>query len=181
MKGINANKVRKRDFNLTELQKYKQGLEELQQWDLIVSTDYKLTTDKLEHYIVSMHPDFVVIDHLGLMTTHGSGSLYEKITDLSRRLKIIATEHNIPMLILVQLNRDIKQRQNKRPILSDIRESGAIEQDSDFVIFVHRQSVYDEFAPENEIELIVAKNRHGKGNRIVKMKINIETQEVLLT
>ena len=96
---------------------------------------------------------------------------------LSRKIKCLATEFNIPILVLVQLNRNLKERADKRPILSDIRESGAIEQDADFVLFAHRECLYGT-APNNEIDIIIAKNRHGDNNKIVKLRFDLETQNI---
>ena len=115
----------------------------------------------------------VVIDYLQLMTSAGgkerSGDNRQQIvSDISRALKIMAKELNVPVLCLSQLSRANESRTNKRPMLSDLRESGAIEQDADIVLFLYRAAYYnsqngeDSQANENEAECIVAKNRHGE-------------------
>lgn len=179
--GLNALKYRTFGFNFNEMQLYKQGLEDLKQWKLNVVCDYNLTCEKMKKYIREQKKkelDFVIIDYLGLIQGYGNKSLYEKSTNISRNIKLIATELRIPILVLVQLNRSLKDRQDKTPILSDIRESGAIEQDADFVLFAHRQGVYDKQIDPRVLELVIAKNRHGESNKIVKLFFDTETQRI---
>lgn len=178
LQGLSSKKFRNFGFNALELQRYEKGLEELKQWNLNVVCDYNLTIEKMEMYIKQQKKvDFVILDYLGLLNGYNNKSLYEKSTLLSRKIKCLATEFNIPILVLVQLNRNLKERADKRPILSDIRESGAIEQDADFVLFAHRECLYGS-APNNEIDIIIAKNRHGDNNKIVKLRFDLETQNI---
>ena len=103
----------------------------------------------------------VVVDYFGLISVEGEAKgRYEDYTQISGRLKQLACTLNIPILCLAQLNRETEKRTKKRPGLSDLRDTGAIEQDADGVIFLHREGYYSEDAPP-EIELILAKNRHG--------------------
>ena len=110
----------------------------------------------------------VVIDYLQLMTSAGgkerSGDTRQQIvSDISRALKIMAKELNVPVLCLSQLSRANESRTNKRPMLSDLRESGAIEQDADIVMFLYREDYYEkESENHNLAECIIAKNRHGE-------------------
>ena len=111
----------------------------------------------------------VVIDYLQLMTSSGAKNTYsgenrqQVISDISRSLKIMAKELNVPVLCLSQLSRANESRQDKRPMLSDLRESGAIEQDADEVLFIYREDYYNkETEKQNIAECIVAKNRHGE-------------------
>lgn len=115
----------------------------------------------------------VVIDYLQLMTASGNKTNYsgenrqQVVADISRSLKIMAKELNVPILCLSQLSRANENRQDKRPMLSDLRESGAIEQDADEVMFIYRDDYYNENSEEpNVAELIVAKNRHGETGTI---------------
>lgn len=174
-----ASKYRSFGYNLTEMMKYKQGLENLKEWNLHVVADYNLTPDKIRTYIQEQKKkklDFVIIDYLGLIQGYNNKSLYEKTTVISRRIKLIATEFNIPILVLVQLNRNFKDREDKRPMLSDIRESGAIEQDSDFVLFAHRPEQCGTESEKDCLEIIVAKNRHGVSQKIVALDFDLKTQ-----
>lgn len=111
----------------------------------------------------------VVIDYLQLMQSAGNGRSYagenrqQAVSDMSRMLKIMAKELNVPVICLSQLSRANESRSDKRPLLSDLRESGAIEQDADIVIGLYREGYYDrECAMPNDAEAIILKNRHGE-------------------
>ena len=114
----------------------------------------------------------VVIDYLQLMTSAGgkgySGeNRQQAVSDISRMLKIMAKELQVPVLCLSQLSRANEKRDNKRPMLSDLRESGAIEQDADIVMFLYRDDYYNEDSEKHNIaECIVAKNRHGETGKV---------------
>lgn len=107
----------------------------------------------------------IVIDYLQLIQGSRSVNRQQEVSEISRQLKIIAKELKVPVIALSQLSRNVEQRQDKRPILSDIRESGSIEQDADIVAFLYRDDYYQqqkEGQPESNVtELILAKNRHG--------------------
>ena len=109
--------------------------------------------------------DLIVIDYLQLMTADGRNENRQlEVSEISRRLKAIALELKVPLLACAQLSRANMQRSDKRPMLSDLRDSGSIEQDADVVMFLHRPNYYDESAPaeqKNIAELIVAKQRNG--------------------
>ena len=118
----------------------------------------------------------VVIDYLQLMQTSGSGHSYasesrtQAVSDMSRMLKIMAKELNVPVICLSQLNRANEGRTNKRPMLSDLRESGSIEQDADIVIALYRDGYYNkETENPNLAEAIVLKNRHGETKTVELM------------
>ena len=104
----------------------------------------------------------IVIDYLQLMT---SGKRVEnrqqEVSEFSRQLKLLAKELNVPVVAISQLNRSPEQRADKKPMLSDLRESGSIEQDADVVILLHREDLYDQQARSGEADLIVAKHRNG--------------------
>ena len=109
----------------------------------------------------------VIIDYLQLMSGSGNGKSSDNrvqvVSDISRSLKIMAKELNVPVICLSQLNRSSESRQDKRPMMSDLRESGAIEQDADVVMFIYRDDYYNPNTEEKNIaECIVAKNRHGE-------------------
>ena len=109
----------------------------------------------------------VIIDYLQLMNGSGYGkggdSRVNVVSEISRSLKIMAKELNVPVICLSQLSRAVESRTDKRPIMSDLRESGAIEQDADSVMFLYRDEYYNENTEEKGVaECIVAKNRHGE-------------------
>ena len=179
--GLNSLKYRTFGFSYEEMQTYKQGLEKLKNMKLNVVCDYGLSCEKLKTYIRQQKRtqlDFVIVDYLGLLQGYNNKSLYEKTTNISRNIKLIATELNIPILVLVQLNRSLKDRQDKTPVLSDIRESGAIEQDADFVLFAHRPGIYNKEIDPRELELVIAKNRHGESNKTIKLNFDLATQKI---
>ena len=124
------------------------------------------------------NPDLVVIDYLQLMSTgRRDGNRVQEISELTRNLKILAKEINVPVICLSQLSRASEQRQDHRPQLSDLRDSGSIEQDADIVLFLYRDGYYERekgaetvqaAVDQNSGECIVAKNRHGE-TTIVKL------------
>ncbi|WP_370634705.1 DnaB-like helicase C-terminal domain-containing protein [Nocardiopsis sp. MT53] len=105
----------------------------------------------------------VVVDYLQLVQTDGRyDSKQQEVTEISRALKLLAQELGITMVALSQLNRRSEDRAGKRPQMSDLRESGAIEQDSDIVILLHREDLHDKDSPRSgEADLLVVKHRNG--------------------
>lgn len=104
----------------------------------------------------------VLIDYLTLI--HNAGEFHSdhaKVSDISARLKAISKEYDCPVITLAQLSRAVEQRQDKRPLLSDLRESGSIEQDADMIMFLYRESYYDREIKNDDLEIIVAKHRDG--------------------
>ncbi|KXT77802.1 Replicative DNA helicase (SA14-24) [Streptococcus sp. DD13] len=110
----------------------------------------------------------ILIDYLQLITGTGRENRQQEVSEISRQLKILAKELKVPVIALSQLSRGVEQRQDKRPVLSDIRESGSIEQDADIVAFLYRDDYYERGGeedasaiPNNIIEVIIEKNRSG--------------------
>jgi replicative DNA helicase len=112
----------------------------------------------LEH-----HLDLIIVDYLQLMggDTRNENRVQE-VSYISRNLKVLARELNVPVLAAAQLSRAVEQRSDKRPVLSDLRESGSLEQDSDIVMFIYRPDQYEkDTVKQNVAEIIIAKHRNG--------------------
>lgn len=110
----------------------------------------------------------ILIDYLQLISGTGRENRQQEVSEISRQLKILAKELKVPVIALSQLSRGVEQRQDKRPVLSDIRESGSIEQDADIVAFLYRDDYYaregedgEEIEEDNTVEVIIEKNRSG--------------------
>ncbi len=105
----------------------------------------------------------VFIDYLGLIKPSEGygGNMNLQITEISKNLKAMAKDFHCPVICLSQLNRSVEQRQNKRPMMSDIRDSGSVEQDADVIIFLYREKYYDKTLTDSTLELIITKNRNG--------------------
>jgi replicative DNA helicase len=131
---------------------------------------------------VQHHIGMVVVDYIQLM--YGSGrseNRTQEVSEISRALKALARELNIPVIALSQLSRAPEQRGDRRPQLSDLRESGAIEQDSDVVMFLYREGLHNEQVPRTKTELILAKHRNGPTGDVPLLFMEMQTRFVNVT
>lgn len=134
---------------------------------LIVDESSTQTIDTLEARIRQLHMeqelDLAVIDHLGLVVLPGKGRPDQETGEITRRLKALAKDLQIPIICLVQLNRSVEARADKRPLMSDLRESGRIEEDADLVMMIYRDDYYNAKSPhKGYAELLLRKNREGE-------------------
>lgn len=165
---INQSKLRNGDLSDEDWRGFNSAFEKLKDTKLFIDDSPGLSPMdmrsrvrrlKREHGDVGM----VVIDYLQLMQIRGtSENRTGEISEISRSLKLLAREFKCPVIALSQLNRSLEQRPNKRPVMSDLRESGAIEQDADVITFIYRDEVYNEDSPEKGVaEIIIGKQRNG--------------------
>ena len=106
--------------------------------------------------------DLIIIDYLQLMTNGNSNNRVQEVSEISRGIKSLARELDVPIIALSQLSRAVESRPDKRPVLSDLRESGSIEQDADIVMMIYREDYYDEFTDKKGVtEIFIRKNRNG--------------------
>lgn len=149
-----------------DYEKLAQGINNLENFDLTI-IDRGVTTDEIEEGIKEGKPRVVIIDYLQLIECRKKMDRVTQIDDTMKNLKRISKEYGVVIFILSQLSRALESRIDKRPLLSDFRESGSIENISDVVIFLYRPEYYTPFGNDNEIqikgetEVIIAKNRFG--------------------
>ena len=143
-----------------DAQKLRTGQLNDQEWERLIESAGVIGKSKL-----MIDDTMIIIDYLQLMSGSGgrsSDSRQQEISDISRSLKAVARELSVPVLALSQLSRAVEQRPDHRPMLSDLRESGAIEQDADVVMFIYRDDYYNHDSPDKGIsEIIIAKQRNG--------------------
>jgi len=163
--GVNMQSVRTGSLSDAELIRFAESLEPLSAASIYIDDSAGASVPEIRSKCRRLKSrvglDLVVIDYLQLM--QGSGRRDNRvleISDMTRMLKIMARELNVPVLLLSQLSRGPEQRADHRPIMADLRESGAIEQDADVIMLLYRPAVYDQ-SDDNTTEVIVAKHRNG--------------------
>ena len=166
--GVDAQKLRNGNLTEADWERLVEGAEGVARSNLIIDDTPGITLaelrSKCRKYKLENKLGIIMIDYLQLMSGGGrsSDSRQQEISDISRGLKSLARELNVPVVALSQLSRAVEQRPDHRPMLSDLRESGAIEQDADMVMFLYRDSYYNKDTEmKNLAEVIVAKQRNG--------------------
>lgn len=164
---VDSQKIRTGNLNDDEWSRLIEGAGVVGESNLIIDDTPGISISELRSkcrkYKIDHDIGIVIIDYLQLMTGNGkTDSRQQEISDISRSLKSLARELNVPVVALSQLSRAVEQRPDHRPMLSDLRESGAIEQDADVVMFIYRDDYYHKDTEEKNIaEIIVAKQRNG--------------------
>jgi replicative DNA helicase len=167
---VESSKIRTGSFNKQEFQRIVKSIERMKEKPMIIDDQPGLSITNLRSKARRMKEvhniKLLIIDYLQLLSGsrpyYNSENRQQEISEISRMLKNLARELNIPILCGSQLSRKVEDRTNKRPIMSDLRESGAIEQDADIVIMLYREGYYYPANDTGLTELIVNKNRHGK-------------------
>ena len=171
---IDQQKVRAASMNKDELNRFMESSKKLQDLPLYVDDSSMLSPMELRaraRRIFRQEPkglSLIVVDYLQLMQIPGSQeNRVNQISEISRSLKMLAKDLNVPVVAISQLNRAVDQRPNKKPIMSDLRDSGAIEQDADVILFIYRDVIYNEDSEEgNKAEIIIGKQRNGPIGKI---------------
>ncbi len=166
---VDAQRLRTGRLDTSDWDKLGTALGKLNEAPILIDETAALNPLELRSRARRLHREYgglglVVIDYLQLMSAASSGTENRatEISEISRSLKAMAKELAVPVIALSQLNRSLEQRPNKRPVMSDLRESGAIEQDADLILFIYRDEVYNEDSPDKGIaEIIIGKQRNG--------------------
>jgi len=165
--GVNSHRLRQGHLTDEEWPLFIRATGELAQYPLWIDDTPSISTSAMRAKAIRLHAerglDLILVDYLQLMTAPGRHeNRTQEVSALSRSLKALARELNVPVIAAAQISRAVEQRQDKRPMLSDLRESDSIEADADVVMFIYRDEVYNaqsEF--KNMAEVIVAKHRNG--------------------
>jgi len=163
--GVNMQSVRTGSISDMDLVKIATSLDPLSKADIYIDDSPGCGVAEIRSKCRRLKSrtglDMIVIDYLQLMQTSGKhDNRVLEISETTRKLKIMARELNVPVILLSQLSRGPEQRSDHRPVMADLRESGAIEQDADVIMLLYRPAVYDQ-SDDNTTEVIVAKHRNG--------------------
>lgn len=165
---VEADKIKKGNLDINDWKNINYALNELNKTKIVIDDTPGISVmemrNKCRRLKAEQGLDLIVVDYLQLMTFDGRAeSRQQEIAALSRNLKLLAREMNCPVIVLSQLSRKPEERQDKRPLLSDLRESGSIEQDADIVIFLYRDDYYNDNSEKPGVcEVNIAKHRSGE-------------------
>ena len=168
--GVSSEKLRRANMDPVDWEKVIAAADRMSKSKLFIDDTPGLTVQdmrsKLRRLKVEHGLDLVIVDYIQLMQGRNSGkgseNRQQEVSEISRNLKLIAREFNVPLIALSQLSRSVESRPDKRPVLSDLRESGSLEQDADIVIFLYRDKYYDENSEMGDkAEVLIRKHRNG--------------------
>ena len=168
--GVSSEKLRRANMDPADWEKGIAAADRMSKSKLFIDDTPGLTVQdmrsKLRRLKVEHGLDLVIVDYIQLMQGRnagkGSENRQQEVSEISRNLKLIAREFNVPVIALSQLSRSVESRPDKRPVLSDLRESGSLEQDADIVIFLYRDKYYDENSEKGDnAEVLIRKHRNG--------------------
>ncbi|WP_438447435.1 replicative DNA helicase [Gorillibacterium sp. sgz5001074] len=164
--NIDQNRMRTGDLQGDDWEKVTMAIGAISESPIYIDDSGTITVSEIRSKCRRLQKEkglgLILIDYLQLIQGRGKKSRQEEVADISRSLKQLARELDVPIIALSQLSRSVEQRQDKRPMMSDLRDSGSIEQDADIVAFLYRDDYYDkESEKKNIIEIIIAKQRNG--------------------
>lgn len=180
---LNQHRAKVGQLNEAEFGKLHAAAEKLREVGLYLNETGALTINEVRAMSRRLHREvgglhLIVIDYIQLMqSSERRDNRAQEVEEISRGLKALAKELHVPVIALSQLNRGLEQRPNKRPIMSDLRDSGAIEQDADMIAFIYRDEVYNEESPDKGIaEIIIGKQRNGPTGTVHLSFVNALTR-----
>ena len=165
---VNSQKARTGELNESEWERIAECTDKLHEAPILIDDSVGITISDIRAKARRTkqkypHLGLIIIDYLQLIEDKSTAERFQQISSISRGLKSLARELEVPIIALSQLSRRVEERTSKLPMLSDLRESGAIEQDADVVMFVHREEYYDKENPDlkNKAKIVIAKQRNG--------------------
>lgn len=173
---VSIHKLRTGTLNDEEWSKINEAVQKLKTYNIFVDDTPGIKVSEMYAKARKLAKDegltMIVVDYIQLIQATGkSDSRQQEVSEISRRLKAMARELNVPVIALSQLSRSVEARQDKRPVLSDLRESGALEQDADLVLFLYRDAYYnreeDNSNAREDVELLLSKHRNGPTGKVV--------------
>ena len=174
--GVEIQKLRTGQLNDEDWSKVNEATQRLKQMNFFIDDTPGIKVSEMYAKARKLAQDeglyMIVVDYIQLIQATGkSDSRQQEVSEISRRLKAMARELNVPIIALSQLSRSVEARQDKRPMLSDLRESGALEQDADLVLFLYRDAYYNRDENDNsnreDVELLIAKHRNGPTGKVL--------------
>ncbi|WP_217587491.1 replicative DNA helicase [Lentibacillus saliphilus] len=165
--SINGQKWRSMAFSTADYEQAFHAIGEIADWELAILDQKRTLMDITASIRKRLHDDpdgqhLIIIDYLQLITPANRRERRDlEVGEITRELKLLAIELNIPIILLSQLSRGVEARQNKRPLMSDLRESGNIEQDADVIFFLYRDDYYQRKEDQDRLEVIISKQRNG--------------------
>jgi replicative DNA helicase len=177
--GIDSHRLRTGFIEEGEWAKIAQAIGELSECPIYIDDTPGISIMELRTKARRLQAEhdlgFVIVDYLQLMQGRMTDNRVQEVSEISRSLKALARELSVPVLACSQLSRAVEQRPKNRPQLSDLRESGSIEQDADIVMFIYREELYDRETPRRNIaDVIVAKHRNGP---LADIELRFEAQQ----
>ena len=167
---VNAKEIKKGNIHGIDFQTIYACAKELESKISIIEDSAKIGIsdlfNRVHHWIETVEIDIVFIDYLQLISSSNDRSKYEQITEISQQLKILAKDANIPIVCLAQLNRNAARDVDTKPRISDLRDSGSIEQDADEIFLLHCPSLENPHEKPGLLEVVIGKNRFGETGKI---------------